>query len=87
MALHLFTRRAFALPHFELPPLEFEDDELLLDQAVAEPTPVHESPRPLPTAGELRESIERNLQGSDRPRFDASDELREALADLRRSLG
>ena len=81
----LFARRAFPLPPFDLVPLEFDEDckvgELLLDQPAAPSCAV-------PTAGELRESIERHLRGagSGAPRTDAADELRDALAALRRTL-
>lgn len=81
----LFARRSFPLPPFEVVPLEFDEDcaagELLLDQPAAPPCAV-------PTAGELRESIERHLRGAGAgaPRSDAADELRDALAELRRTL-
>ena len=95
-----FARKQFALPDFELLPLEFEPgqaeeaDELLLDRAVSRPGPANVVAlvQPLPTAGELRASIERHLSerggesAADRP-ADAAEELRSALAELRRSLG
>jgi hypothetical protein len=93
----LFARGDFSLPAFELAPLEFdcrEGDELLLDQPLAppqRPSNVVSLRQSSPTAGELRESIERHLEatrGSAAPPAvpDAVDELREALAELRRSL-
>ena len=86
----ILAPRAFPLPPFELVPLEFdqggEPDELLLDQPVSQRSP--SAPCSVPTAGELRESIERHLRGdgAGTRRADAADELRNALADLRRSL-
>lgn len=97
-ANRLWPARVFPLPPFELAPLEFEsevqsgEDELLLDEPVAAVGPVRAAVpyiRLVPTAGELRDRIEQHLranQGS-APRADAADELRAALADLRRSLG
>ena len=95
----LFARRGFPLPQFDLAPLAFEacppdGDELSLDRRL----PVDGSsnvialPGAARTPGELRESIERHLRISsddDAPLLaqDAVDELREALAELRRSLG
>jgi hypothetical protein len=94
----IVPRRQFRLPEFDLAPLAFEmsqasDDELLLDRIVTrtenEPKIVALAP-PVPTAGELRASIERHLRATGRPPApqpaDAVDELRNALADLRRSL-
>jgi hypothetical protein len=82
----------FPLPQFRLTPLEFEPEaKLALDEVAdnlqaAEPAVrlVHAAP----TAGELRASIERHLQSNQRQprRADAAEELRSALADLRRSL-
>ena len=86
----LFARRDFSLAYFELLPLEFDEageaDELLLDQPAGHCTPNAASA--IPTAGELRESIERHLRGDSASarRADAADELRNALAELRRSL-
>ncbi len=96
----LLARRSFALPEFDLAPLAFhyrqlgEMDELLLDRAV---TPVAGESnivaltQPLPTPGELRETIETHLEvartGDPQQRpIDPAEELRNALADLRRSL-
>jgi len=93
-----FTGRGgFPLPQFHLTPLEFEPElepepELVLD-AVADDLqaaePVVRLVHTTPTAGELRASIERHLHGGQREtgRVDAVEELRSALADLRRSLG
>jgi hypothetical protein len=94
----IFPRRQFRLPEFDLAPLAFEmartsDDELLLDRIVtrteSEPNVVALAP-PMPTAGELRASIERHLRATGRPQApqpaDTVDELGNALADLRRSL-
>ena len=97
----LVDRRSFRLPDFELVPLDFSTEvtaelaELLLDQ----PIPAAESSsRVVPfraataTPGEMRESIERHLESkpagelSDEPASPA-EELRLALAELRRSLG
>ena len=86
----LFARRAFPLAPFELVPLEFDKEheagELLLDQPVTHVAP--STPCAVPTAGELRESIERHLRDAEAGarRTDAADELRNALAELRRSL-
>jgi hypothetical protein len=97
----LLARRAFPLPQFDLAPLAFElqhpadDDELLLDRALtgfdgqANVIALSGAAR---TPGEMRESIERHLRISsdDGPPLlaqDAVDELREAIAELRRSLG
>jgi len=95
----LLSRREFQLRQFDLAPLAFElqhdDDELLLDRpfvAVGGESNVVALPDPARTPGELRESIERHLRlvRDDGPPLleqDAVDELREALAELRRSLG
>jgi hypothetical protein len=95
----LLARRAFPLPQFDLQPLAFElgagcGDELLLDRVVA-PSEEHSNVvalgEPLPTAGELRDSIERHLQTTkDCPAApqapDPVAELREALSELRSAL-
>lgn len=70
-------------------PLEFveEPDELLLDQPIAADAPGPRVVRlfgPMPTPGEMHESIERHLGGRWRG-ADATEELREALAQLRRA--
>ena len=89
-------RRAFPLPPFDLTPLEFamdEEDELLLDQvfpAGGDPSRAVPMVVPVPTAGELHASIERHLKALPKlseAKKDASEELRDALAELRRSLG
>jgi hypothetical protein len=98
IARRLWSKRPFRLPPFQAAPLEFEpwahssEDELLLDAVVNKLAPVPPSIphlRLVPTAGELRERIEHHLRASQgsAPREDAADELRAALADLRRSLG
>lgn len=98
LAIPLLRRRRFPLPAFDLAPLAFEmagaEDELLLDRVVTRPV---ESPHivalgaPMPTPGQLRESIERHLRAAEgapeAPPPDARDELRNALAELRRSIG
>jgi hypothetical protein len=94
----LLARREFPLPQFDLQPLAFElgavgDDELLLDRRI-ERSKVHSNvvtlAQPLPTAGELRESIERHLQASKEPTApqtpDPAAELRQALLELRNTL-
>ena len=95
----LLAAREFTLPPFDLEPLAFElssaveDDELLLDRVVSvtggQPNVVALS-QPVPTAGELHQTIERHLgkAGGEPARpADGAEELREALAELRRSLG
>lgn len=98
LATPLLRRRRFQLQAFDLAPLAFEmggaDDELLLDRVVSRPG---DSPgvvalgAPMPTPGELQASIDRHLRAAERaPEFaspDARDELRNALAELRRSIG
>lgn len=94
----LFSRRHFRLSDFDLAPLAFEmesdweEGELLLDRVVSrnagQPGVVVLA---APTAGELHASIERHL-GSRRGapetlNNDAREDLRDALAELRRSLG
>jgi hypothetical protein len=94
----LLARRCFELPEFELRPLEFESEaaeelaELLLDKPMAaSATNVVAMPRPMPTAGELRDSIERHLRNKASgagagERLSPADELKLALAELRQSL-
>jgi hypothetical protein len=97
----LLARRQVPLPQFDLAPLAFElqhpaqEGEFVLDRPLTD-FDGHANVIALPgaarTPGELRESIERHLRISsddDAPLLaqDAVDELREALAELRRSLG
>lgn len=87
----LRPRRAFSLPEFELAPLDFAaEDELVLDDVVASigPEPERSALAAVPTPGELRQSIERHLRAVElpKPAADATDELRDALAQLRRSI-
>ena len=88
----LRPRRAFTLPDFELAPLDFiANDDLVLDEVVASlgPEPERSTLAAVPTPGELRQSIERHLRAVEPPvpAADATDELRDALAQLRRSIG
>jgi len=78
----------FRLRPFELVPLEFEEDVLLLEDAI----PAAQDSKVVPIFGgsapaELRDCIERHLdaQTAQQPKS-ATDELAEALAELRRSL-
>lgn len=85
-------RRAFSLPEFELAPLDvLLEDALVLDDVVASigPEPDRSPLIEVPTAGELRQSIERHLRAGNAPTppSDSADELRDALAQLRRSIG
>ncbi|HWI76162.1 MAG TPA: hypothetical protein VNS53_03670 [Sphingomicrobium sp.] len=97
----LFARGEFPLPQFDLAPLAFElqqeagEDELLLDRAI---TAVDDRSNVVAlapasrTPGELHESIERHLRtardgGPPLLAQGVVDELRDALAELRRSLG
>ena len=96
----LFARHGFSLPHFDPAPLSFElqgpaDEDELLDRAITavagRPNVVALAPASR-TPGELHECIERHLhtaRDGDPPLLaqDAVDELRDALAELRRSLG
>jgi hypothetical protein len=96
-----FARRTFRLAQFELAPLEFCENssaelaELLLDPPVAAAGPsstVVAFPQALPTPGEMHERIERHLEARDDGGPAAvpacpAEELRLALAELRRSLG
>jgi len=95
----LFAEREYSLPPFDLAPLAFElqspvdEDELLLDRVVSAgegQANVVVLSGSAPTAGELRESIERHLDSTqeiETTPVDAVDDLRSALAELRRSLG
>ena len=93
--VRVFTslRRLPAAPAAFVPlPLEFdgEPDRLLPDETLDADAA---SPRvvrlfgPLPTPGEMHETIERHLGGRSRGAPDATEELREALAQLRRAAG
>lgn len=98
---HLFARSTFSLSEFELAPLDFCEEasaelaELLLDQPLAETAPsstVVAFPRAIPTPGEMHETIERHLEARETtvPALapaSPAEELRLALAELRRSLG
>ena len=83
----LLSRRQFPLAQFDLAPLAFELGRSCEDERAGTGVP-----RPI-TPGEMRESIERHLRlvkrEDDSPLFeqDAVDELREAIAELRRSIG
>ena len=94
----ILPRRNFRLSEFDLEPLAFEmtadgeEGELLLDRMISRS---EQAPGIValaaPTAGELHASIERHLRASQRllepSAPDAREELRDALVDLRRSLG
>jgi hypothetical protein len=95
----LFVRHDFPLPQFDLAPLAFElrnpvdEGELLLDRpfvATDDGSNVVSLRGSARTPGQLRESIERHLRAArdDDPLLeqDAVDELRQALAELRRSI-
>ena len=87
----MLGRRRFRLSEFQLSALEFEElAELILEDPVelsgASATGLR------PTAGELRQSIERHLQARDalaqpQEQVSPADELNSALRDLRHSLG
>lgn len=87
-------RRQFPLPPFELTPLEFEPNNVLvLDEVIASigPEPEGAESAPAPTAGELHAKIERHLRSVEVPESgpaeaDAADELRAALAQLRQAV-
>lgn len=70
----IFAGRRFRLAQFEPVPMEFEGQWVAQDGVQ------------LPTAGELHLSIERHLSNEGAGDTDAADELRNALAELRRSL-
>lgn len=98
LARWLLHRRSLPLPAFELAPLEFDPeagtddsaDTLILDEVVASiaaDSTVVRLVAAVPTAGELRDSIERHLRSHPQdPIPDAADELRSALAELKQSL-
>ena len=67
------------------------DDELLLEDRLAEPEPDSRvirlfDPRTLPTAGELHDRVERHLSKGSAAYPDATSELHEALTALKNSL-
>ena len=90
------TRSQFALPQFELQPLEFSCDgpdagDLVLDEiaaGIAAARSVVAFHKPGQSIAEIRERIERHLHGTPNAtrQADAADELRIALCELRRSL-
>ncbi len=91
----LLGRRSFRLPQFEVPALEFHRlAELILEEPFEPkelPANVVRLPRANPTAGELRDSIERHLQARDGDGAAGRDlspgeELKNALAELRGQL-
>ena len=98
---HVFTRSTFSLSEFELAPLDFCEEasaelaELLLDQPIAaggSSLTVVAFPQAIPTPGEMHETIERHLEARETtvPALapaSPAEELRLALAELRRSLG
>jgi hypothetical protein len=85
----LLSRRQFPLAQFDLAPLAFELGRSCEGEQAGNSVP---QPHPI-TPGEMRESIERHLRlikrEDDSPLLeqDAVDELREAIAELRRSIG
>ena len=94
----LWPRSGFSLPPFDLPPLEFETGREAAEELVAAEVVVSLRARPcavpperaFPTAGQLSARIEQHLHGSVRtsvPAVDAAAELRQALSQLRNSLG
>lgn len=72
--------------HFVPVPLEFDPDiELLLDQPLKRAAVAWAGPKPTP--GELHAVIERHLREQPAPQLpDAAEELRAALASLRRAI-
>jgi hypothetical protein len=94
---HLFARSTFSLSEFELAPLDFcqeasaELAELILDGPVIAAAPTS-TVVAFPTPGEMHQTIERHLDAIDcaHPAIataSPAEELRVALAELRRSLG
>ena len=85
----LLSRRQFPLAQFDLAPLAFELGHAGGEEQVETTA---QASHPI-TPGEMRESIERHLSlvrpKDDSPLLeqDAVDELREAIAELRRSIG
>ena len=76
-----------AFTPFEVAPLEFDEgDELLLDRPVArDGAQVVRLFDPIPTPGEMHQTIERHLRKAATP-ADATGELQDALAELRRAI-
>jgi hypothetical protein len=96
----ILGRRTFNLAQFELAPLDFFEEvsaelaELLLDQPIpsAPDSTVVAFPAPIPTPGAMHETIERHLDSRDLAQAEPApaspaEELRLALAELRRSMG
>jgi hypothetical protein len=96
----ILGRRTFNLAQFELAPLDFCEEvsaelaELLLDQPIpsAPDSTVVAFPAPIPTPGAMHETIERHLDSRDLAQAEPApaspaEELRLALAELRRSMG
>ena len=86
-------RAPFSLPPFELVPIEsYQIGELVLDDVLAGAGPDSRvvqlfKPGAMPTAGELKASIDRHLRfGQPAAPADASEALSVALDQLRRSL-
>ena len=93
----LWPGREFRLPTFAPAPLEFDSDgagsdSLLLDDVVTRIGPAASSQTAretlVPTPGELQARVERHLRDSRAAAAgaDAANELRDALAELRRSV-
>lgn len=93
----IFAPRAFSIAEFELAPLDFCEEasaelaELILDGPVIAAAPAS-TVVAFPTPGEMHETIERHLDAIDcaHPAIataSPAEELRVALAELRRSLG
>jgi cobalamin-dependent methionine synthase I len=90
--LRQLAKPRFRLRPFELAPLEFEPDELLLEDVVG-PAASDSTVVPIfagTSPGALRNRIEEHLQARTEQQQSqlrsASDELAEALAELRRSI-
>jgi hypothetical protein len=96
----ILGRRTFNLAQFELAPLDFCEEvsaeltELLLDQPIpsAPDSTVVAFPAPIPTPGAMHETIERHVDSRDLAQAEPApaspaEELRLALAELRRSMG
>ena len=91
-----WTRSQFALPKFELQPLDFSGEasdggELVLDEiaaGISAAPPVVAFHKPGESIADLRERIDRHLNRTPHTERqpDAAEELRIALCELRRSL-